>query len=61
MEAEKQKILQAIALLEMQRPLLGDAAVEAALASLRLSLEKLAKEATHRPQKLLPWKVSASW
>lgn len=51
MEAEKQKILQAIALLEMQRPLLGDAAVEAALASLRLSLEKLAKDATPPPAK----------
>ncbi len=41
MEAEKEKIVQAMSLLEAQRPLLGDAAVEAALASLRLSLEKL--------------------
>lgn len=51
MEAEKQKILQAIALLETQRPLLGDAAVEAALASLRLSLEKLEKAAAPSPPK----------
>jgi class 3 adenylate cyclase len=47
MEAEKEKILQTMSLLEAQRPLLGDAAVEAALSGLRLSLEKL--EAALKP------------